>query len=160
MDDPRNHLFYRYCELVKALTPDGFLFENVAGLLTMKNGEIFREVNKQFMKLMPYFDKWLISSECYGIPQKRKRVILIGNKNKNIKISIPPQITSQQEQNQLFSYLKPLISSEEAISDLPEILHNEDGSHKVYKAQKTSRNRATSKLQTNEDHHSKLLDEI
>ncbi len=138
MDDPRNHLFYRYCELVKALSPDGFLFENVAGILTMKNGEIFREVNKQFMKLMPYFDNWLISSECYGIPQKRKRVFLIGNKNKNVKISIPPQITSQQEKNQLFSYLKPLISSEEAISDLPEILHNEDGSHKVYKDQKLS----------------------
>ena len=31
---------------------------------------------------------------------------------------------------------------------------------KVYKVQKTSRNRATSKLQTNEDHHAKLLDEI
>ena len=31
---------------------------------------------------------------------------------------------------------------------------------KVYKAQKTSWNRATSKLQTTEDHHSKLLDEI
>ena len=44
MDDPRNYLFKHYFNIVKKVKPNVFIMENVKGIQTMQNGEIFKEI--------------------------------------------------------------------------------------------------------------------
>ena len=42
IEDPRNYLFKHYVNVVKIVRPKVFVFENVKGILSMKNGKIFQ----------------------------------------------------------------------------------------------------------------------
>ena len=48
IDDPRNYLFKHYFNVVKIVRPKIFIIENVKGILTMKNGQVFKEIKKIF----------------------------------------------------------------------------------------------------------------
>lgn len=50
IDDPRNQLFRHYFNIVKTVKPKIFIMENVKGLLTMQNREIFNEIISLFSK--------------------------------------------------------------------------------------------------------------
>ena len=80
-DDPRNFLFLQFVRIVKSVKPDFVLMENVTGLLGKKNEKILRGVLKEFRKLGYVMHVKVLSSENYGVPQKRRRTIFIGNKN-------------------------------------------------------------------------------
>src|SRR5439155_20527282 len=47
MDDARNWLFRQYKAVIERLRPDGFLFENVPGLLNMEGGKVFEMILQQ-----------------------------------------------------------------------------------------------------------------
>ncbi|MGH9910747.1 MAG: DNA cytosine methyltransferase, partial [Nitrososphaerales archaeon] len=83
-DDPRNKLFKHYVKILKVLNPEFFFMENVTGMLSMKNknGERFiDEVMRDFKKLRGYtVDYKVINMADYGVPQTRKRVVMIGNR--------------------------------------------------------------------------------
>lgn len=89
-DDPRNKLFLEFVRLVEHLEPKFFIFENVKGLLTMKD-EFGNLVIEQIVKAFETVDggykvKYkILNSVDYGVPQKRERVILIGTNVKRIK---------------------------------------------------------------------------
>ncbi|WMO50180.1 DNA cytosine methyltransferase [Escherichia coli] len=46
MDDPRNSLFMHYKSLLNEIKPNGFIFENVAGLLNMEKVRSLKESKK------------------------------------------------------------------------------------------------------------------
>jgi DNA (cytosine-5)-methyltransferase 1 len=89
-DDPRNYLFKHYLNVVKIVKPDFFVFENVKGILTMKNGEIFKEILKAFSDksnldgVKYYVSYKLVKAVEFGIPQKRERVIIFGSRDKKV----------------------------------------------------------------------------
>ena len=89
-DDPRNYLFKHYLNVVKLAKPDFFVFENVKGILTMKKGEIFKEIIKEFENkknfdgTQYYVTFRVVKAVEFGIPQKRERVIIFGSKFKNV----------------------------------------------------------------------------
>lgn len=93
IDDPRNKLFVEFARIVKHLKPKFFIFENVKGLLTIKDEEgkfVIKQIVKKFKKLDGGYNLQykLLNSVDYGVPQKRERVILIGTNLKNIKSSM------------------------------------------------------------------------
>jgi DNA (cytosine-5)-methyltransferase 1 len=81
--DSRNHLFLEYVRFVKDLKPNVIVMENVTGLLAKKNMNTLRSIFNCFEKLGYHLDIKVLSSHHYGVPQIRRRVILIGN---NLKI--------------------------------------------------------------------------
>ncbi len=90
-NDPRNYLYKHYIEILEKLNPKIFLFENVTGLLSSKpDGErIFPLIVKEFQKrgydVHDDTEDVVLNSVHYGVPQIRKRVILIGiRKDMNI----------------------------------------------------------------------------
>lgn len=89
VDDPRNYLFKQYLKVVKIIKPRFFVFENVKGILTMNNGDIFKEIlsafadEKNFEGDRYYLHYKIVKAVDFGIPQKRERVIIIGSKNKD-----------------------------------------------------------------------------
>ena len=132
-DDPRNFLFKSYLEIVEKFMPKVFVFENVSGILSAKpNGvPIFPQIIEEMSK---YFDVCddketiLLNSAHYGVPQVRKRVILIAvRKDLNFKSKdvynkiIKTHYCPQMEKNGETKGLKKYITVGEAISDLPKL---------------------------------------
>lgn len=123
MDDPRNSLFMHYKLLLEKLRPNGFIFENVAGLMNMEKGKVFKRVKEEFSSTMKCMDGWVLNSEHYAIPQRRKRVILLGSNDPLFSIEPPKKLTEDKES---------WISVSRALSDLPPLQHGEDGINKNY----------------------------
>jgi len=81
--DPRNYLYKLYAKFLKEFKPDLFVFENVPGILSAGKGKLFDDVKKYMDDAGYIFDEpKTLDSSCFGVLQKRKRVILMGWKKK------------------------------------------------------------------------------
>jgi DNA (cytosine-5)-methyltransferase 1 len=81
LKDPRGNLVFEYARLIEEISPEGFLFENVAGLKTIDGGTVYKEL----LETLSIDGKYTVSAHEYqvaeyGIPQFRKRIIFIGAK--------------------------------------------------------------------------------
>lgn len=111
--DPRNHLYKHYVKFLEKYNPNMFVFENVPGILSAKNGEylnkIFKAVkNAGYEVAIP--PKNHLNAKDFGVLQDRKRVIIIGWK-KELNLKYPAFETTEhsfQILKDLFSDLKPL----------------------------------------------------
>jgi len=133
MEDPRNHLVWDYVKFLDHAQPDGFVFENVTGLLNMDGGAVFAAARAAFSRVMASIEPAVLSAEEYAIPQRRKRVILVGSQQPNEFAWIrPAAVTSRGGAPSLFSSLPAAVSVEEALSDLPALEAGADGSELPY----------------------------
>lgn len=88
LEDPRNFLFRNYFSVVQAVEPKYFVMENVPGMLSMEKGKIIEEIEKifsdekNFKKGRYYLYRRVFSTDEYGVPQSRSRLIIFGSKNK------------------------------------------------------------------------------
>lgn len=78
MDDPRNRLFEEYVRFLKAIRPKAFVMENVPGLVTGKMRGIFHEMVRALSEAGYEVRGRILNAVHYGVPQSRRRVILIG----------------------------------------------------------------------------------
>ncbi len=76
-DDPRNRLFRDFVDIVKDVSPKIVVFENVEGLLSYENGNTYKEILTLFSELGYNCLGKLLNASDFGVPQKRKRVIII-----------------------------------------------------------------------------------
>lgn len=79
LDDPRNHLFREFVRFVKVLKPKYFLLENVARLYNHNKGKTLDEILNEFRNLGYNLNYKVIQSYDYGIPQKRRRIVILGS---------------------------------------------------------------------------------
>ncbi len=82
-DDPRNHLYLHYLKFIQEFEPELFVFENVPGLISARNGEIYTHFIKQIDDLGYISEKEMLNAQNFGVLQDRKRIILIGWKKEN-----------------------------------------------------------------------------
>ena len=131
-DDPRNYLFESYEKILNHFKPRIFVFENVTGLLTAKLGKektvdiILKRLGKNY-NLINNPQDMVLNSCDYGVPQVRKRVILIGvRKDLNInpkeiysgiiKTHYNPDSLDDEKKGK-----KKYVTVKDAIYDLPSI---------------------------------------
>jgi DNA (cytosine-5)-methyltransferase 1 len=126
MDDERNSLFNNYRDVVEAIQPDGFVFENVMGLLNMEGGKVFEQVQTALHSVTNHLSVWKLNAEQYGVPQRRKRVILVGQQNHHEPLLTPLPLCNLEN-----TQIQP-ITAYEAISDLPRLEPGQDGSSFEY----------------------------
>jgi DNA (cytosine-5)-methyltransferase 1 len=79
--DDRNQLFLPFMEVVKRLNPDYVLIENVPGLQWMKNGEVLKKIISILGEIGYSASLHLLRAEEFGVPQRRRRVFIIGFRN-------------------------------------------------------------------------------
>lgn len=80
-DDPRNQLFKEYARIINEVKPKMFLMENVSGMVTMQKGKVFKLIKKELSNCgYTLYDK-LLNSKDFGVPQSRRRMIVIGVRN-------------------------------------------------------------------------------
>ena len=83
-DDYRNYLFESYLKVVKKYSPKLFVFENVPGLLSAKPGDrnivdiIKEQVEEVGYSILEDLKNAIIDFTEYGVPQNRKRIIIVG----------------------------------------------------------------------------------
>lgn len=77
IDDPRNHLYKDYLEILAYIKPKFFVLENVAGL-SNKIDDISKDIHS-YLGSDYDFDYSFLNAKDYGCPQNRKRFILIAN---------------------------------------------------------------------------------
>jgi len=78
-DDPRNYLFKHFVRVVKVLEPKFVILENVTGLLGSKNEIILQGILDEFRKMGYDLTPKVLPAHHYGVAQRRRRAILIGN---------------------------------------------------------------------------------
>lgn len=126
IDDPRADLVNQFLRVVIDLSPEGFVFENVESLLHPTN----KVIVDSFLKIVSeagYKHKVVKANALdYGVPQKRKRLFIIGTKGE-FK-SDAPLITHGESKELLDSHLLPYVSVGELISefDTPEYFEKEE----------------------------------
>lgn len=77
-DDERNFLFLEYMKFVRTFRPDYLILENVSGMRETAGGRFEKEI-KGAMEGMGYaVNVKLLNAADYGVPQRRKRVIVFG----------------------------------------------------------------------------------
>ncbi|CDN31929.1 DNA-cytosine methyltransferase [Mucinivorans hirudinis] len=86
--DPRNFLYKYYLQFLQRYKPKMFVFENVPGILSAKNGEHFENIKKGIEEAGYNLDYRILDASKFGVIQNRKRVILIGWQ-KELKLSYP-----------------------------------------------------------------------
>jgi len=77
--DPRGEVIKEYLRFLKIVKPKFFVFENVAGLVSKAHKDSYLILIEHFKKTLGYnvFAK-LVNAHDYGVPQDRRRVIVIG----------------------------------------------------------------------------------
>lgn len=129
-NDYRNYLFESYLKVVKVYEPKLIVFENVEGMLTAApDGEkIVNKIRRGFNEIG--FDiindirgEALLDLTEFGVPQKRKRVILVGLNRKYFRNSFENQkILFYFYNNILANYrTKEILNVNDAIGDLPKL---------------------------------------
>lgn len=121
-DDPRNHLLKSYIEAISVLKPKWFMMENVEGLLTANKGIYLSETINALIDLGYKIKLEKIYSQEFGVPQRRKRVIILGN-SLGIDFSMPEPINKVT--GRIFRNSNVTLSN--AISSLPEATTDKDG---------------------------------
>ena len=79
-DDPRNFLLHHYVRLLEGIRPKWFVMENVEGLLTNAGGLHIRDAAELFLAAGYAINVEKIYAQGYGVPQRRKRVLIVGNR--------------------------------------------------------------------------------
>lgn len=80
-NDPKNVLFEHFVRVVDTVRPNLVLFENVTGILAAKNRPTLDNIVESFNQIGYKLFARVLESQHYGVPQKRKRTILVGTRN-------------------------------------------------------------------------------
>lgn len=130
--DERATMYREYRRLLSFIKPKVFLFENVTGLLTMKNDiglPILEDIKKEFNDFSDFeidlsyeIKDCVLNAKNFGVPQNRERVFLIGIR-KDLNVSSYWKFPLNKIINE-----NEFLTLEDAIGDLP-FLNN--GEHKI-----------------------------
>lgn len=108
--DERNFLYKYYVEFLKALKPKIFVFENVPGLLSAGQGRYLLHMRQLMLSAGYATDYRILNATDYGVPQNRKRVILVGWR-KDTKLKSYPE----------FPVVKRQYTVKDFLADLPKV---------------------------------------
>jgi len=87
--DQRWQLLYEFTRLIKEVQPDIVSMENVPNLLNFKKEPVFKNFVKELEQDGYFVWYKVIYSPDYGIPQKRRRLVLLASKKGQIKLIEP-----------------------------------------------------------------------
>lgn len=114
--DERNNLLFEFVRFVSVIQPKSFVLENVRGLISKNKGAVLKKLLKEFeISGIGYRVSWkLVTASDYGVPQHRKRIIIIGYREDLGKTPSLEKLNTFKN-----NALQKTYSLWEGISDLP-----------------------------------------
>lgn len=119
-DDDRGQLYETYCEILDAIKPEVFVFENVYGLQGANGGSPWREIQQAFSEHGYDLKAEVVDAADYGVPQHRERLIMVGTRGHKFKFPIPtvgPDSVSKKPLTSVYGAIKDLQNNKEKYSD-------------------------------------------
>lgn len=107
VDDVRNKLYKNFVRFVEYYKPKAFMMENVPNILSIGGGIVRDSIVKDFSDLGYKVVYQVLTASNYGTPQNRRRAVFVGFNN-GFEFKFPEKTVEK------------LITSSEALSDLPE----------------------------------------
>lgn len=135
-NDSRNNLFKPFLQVVSMLLPRYVLIENVPGIQWILKGKFLEKI-KQLLREMDYVVKVKkLKAEEYGVPQKRRRVFILGYR-KGEHVHFPPEPLFAETDRYRFSSEGSVLlptppTVKDAISDLPPLKPREGSEVTIY----------------------------
>ncbi len=80
--DTRGTLFFEVERILKDKNPDGFILENVEGLVNHDSGKTLKTIIEHLKSLDYFVEYRVLNALHFGIPQDRKRIYILGSKSK------------------------------------------------------------------------------
>ena len=120
-EDPRNSLVRHYVRLLEGVRPKWFVMENVEGLLTNDGGVHVRDAVAAFLDAGYAVNLEKVYAQGYGVPQRRKRVLIVGNRLGHDFVF--PEPVSRVSGS---IFRKGEVTFASAVGDLPPACENED----------------------------------
>lgn len=127
-EDERGQLVWKYIHIIEAVKPRAFVFENVTGILSAKNAKgdkIVDLLKCAFQDIGYNLSVKIINAADYGVPQRRKRVIIVGLKGDK-QFEFPAATHNENGANGLKTY----VSVKDALDDLPKASQDDKSSVK------------------------------
>lgn len=112
--DDRNDLIDEYVRFIKELNPFTFMMENVPGLALSSN---FEQTVKELKNIGYIVYYKTVNVKDYGVPQNRKRLVMVGSRLGPIEIAKPSN---------------KKVTVKEKIGSLPNPEESSDKLHKIY----------------------------
>lgn len=79
--DTRGTMFFEVERILKDKKPEGFILENVEGLVNHDNGRTLKIIADHLTALNYQFSYRVLNSRFFGVPQERKRIYIVGTRN-------------------------------------------------------------------------------
>jgi DNA (cytosine-5)-methyltransferase 1 len=112
--DPRNDLVFSFVSLVSKLRPRWFVMENVPGFASSAGGEFLKAVIDDLKENGYRNVEWrILNAADYGVPQIRKRLVVVGNRTGHIIPWPKPKYFKEPK-----DWQKPYRTVGEVITDL------------------------------------------
>jgi DNA (cytosine-5)-methyltransferase 1 len=109
--DGRAGLVGQFIRLVGELSPSAFLLENVPNLAVIAGGAILEDAEVALRRLGYSVEHRVVSAADFGVPQNRKRLIVLGVRGKRpLRFPVPSHGGPD----------RPFLSASGAIGDLPD----------------------------------------
>lgn len=149
-EDYRNFLFESYIKVVKHYRPKAFVFENVPGILSAApTGEpIIKIITEAFDKagyaVLPDLSDAVIDFTEYGVPQNRKRIIILGLEKSEYGEEALPMLQRFYSVILPSYKVKQKLTVRDAIGDLPALFPLADD--RIEDGKKISHNTADSEI--------------
>jgi len=114
--DDRKPLMIYFSKMVEEIKPDYVFIENVPGLSGKAGIDVYEKF-KEILKRGNYsFEEKIVNAKNYGIPQNRRRLVLIAAKNQ--KVEFPPETHGKGK--------KPFVTVRDTIGKYPKIKAGEN----------------------------------
>jgi len=126
-NDARNSLLFKTLDFIRTLQPEFVLLENVPGIRTMKKGKLLESFLLSLEEQGYTTQVYLMKAEQYGVPQRRRRIVIIANRNglliEEPEVRLAPIVRGKTRNDSYVGDigLPPPVTVSEAISDLPVI---------------------------------------
>lgn len=119
--DNRTYLYLHFARCLSIVQPKYFIAENVSGLKKVQGGSFLLEQIKAFEGAGKHgyrITAEIVDAKNYGVPQTRKRMLLVGVRRDLEQVYVFPPITHVKPSQKNY-LLKPYASHGEAIKGLP-----------------------------------------
>jgi len=116
-DDKRNELYLEFLRVLRSKKPKWFIAENVSGIMSLGGGEVFKMILTDFESSGYRVEYRLENMANFGVPQTRKRVIILGTRNDlpdSATLSHPRQTHSKEAEEGL----QPWVTMGDALESL------------------------------------------